>query len=113
MDFQNASCAKVICKSHNISMTLLEMIQHGFVRIKASVILERLFAIAVIPDMSMVVCDTRASRPSDKAGVMLSNVFNEISCAPEIIAIVCASVIHWSDIMFHEKVLYCKPILSM
>ena len=82
-------------------MTLLEMIQHGSVRIKASVILERPFATKAIPDMSMVVHDTRISRPSDEARVMLPYVFNQIGCTPEHIAVICASVVlHWSDVIF-------------
>lgn len=38
-----------VCESYNISMALFEMLQHGFVRIKASVILERSFATEAIP----------------------------------------------------------------
>ena len=62
-------------------------------------ILERSFAIKAIPDMSMAVRDTRISRPSDEAGVMLPYVFNQIGCTPELIAIVCASVaFYWPDV---------------
>ena len=69
---------------------------------------------ASVQDMSMAVRDTRISRPSDEAGVMLPYVFNQISCTPELIAIVCASVVfHWSDVIFQESVVLQTNMINV